>query len=243
MTTPQVRRVVLDEQVNQVAAVIITGRHAAAGRRQMVIHDGARCIQAAPARQLGAPAQIDVLAGEEEVVVQQANLVKHFAAIHGGAAAGAEDIFLILELTTVPLPDTAIAGAPIQRKAVASSVQTIAAVVQQQFAGNRASLWMPLKGVYDCRRPALVDFGVIVEQACQLARGSAQSGIAGAGEAAVARQLYQPHLRIVTPQKCTGVIAGSVVNDDDFERTPALPGQRIEAGRQEMRAIPVGNDD
>src|SRR2546429_4478221 len=70
---------------------------AAGAVRVMMIDDGGRRIPAFPSGPSGAQAEVGVLAIEEEVLVESADLFQHRPAVEGGRSAGKQDFLKAVE--------------------------------------------------------------------------------------------------------------------------------------------------
>ncbi len=242
MVAPQVGGVVLHKGIDAVAPVVEGRRRAPAGGLELVVDDGAGLEDAAPARKLGPPGQVDVLEGEEEVLVQQPDLVQHCRAIGGAPPAGAKDVGPSSELPQVFGPHATVVCQPVGGHVVAGGVEGVAAVEEQHLGGDHSSLGMIVEGLDHGGDPLGVCFGIIVEENVEGAAGGVQPGVAGTGETEVGRLRQDADFGIARDDR-KRVVPGGIVDEDDLDVGVGLTAQAIETDRQMLGAVPVGDDD
>src|SRR5690606_1232231 len=116
-------------------------------------------------------------------------------AVECGAATGTEDLLFAVELTGVRFPDAAIARYPTHRVGVARRVEPVALVEQHEFASDGARLGMTVDRVNQCREPARLGFGVVVEEGNELRGAGADPQIDPLRQASVAFEAKQSRAR------------------------------------------------
>ena len=90
----------------------------------MVPHHGGRHIDALPAGDARAQAELSVVAVGEEILVEAADLVQHALAVHGGASVRPKALVRKVELTAIQRAGSSPAILPVRVDQVSGLVDT-----------------------------------------------------------------------------------------------------------------------
>src|SRR5690348_350140 len=104
----------------------------------MVTHDGLRRIETSPGRQARAKPKFSVISVSKKVFVESADLIQHFAAVHGCAAIGPQDLLqpVVLARIVLAVPTAAILAVRIDQMAYLIDLPGV--LPNQYFRGSHA---------------------------------------------------------------------------------------------------------
>ena len=198
-------------------------------------------VQAVVTGQRGAQIEVDVLPREEELLVEEADVVKQRAPVERGARACAEDDARLVEARAVGLADAAVvATAAAHVEAVAGGVD--AALAREQHArGREREAGVALERVDQRRQPPRLGHRVVVEQCDVGAVGDRDAVIDGGGEAVVGRQRVP--LGAVRLGDRARAVHRSAVDDEHPRRSERLGRDALQAGAEQGFAIEVRDDE
>lgn len=140
------------------------------GGVQPVVDQGGGYVKAFVTFELGAEAEVHVLLGDEEVLVEKAYIFQHRASVDGGPGTSSEYIFWVL----IFLPSGKIrmpyfSSASRYRVNIAGAIQEMWPVLKDHFGGAEAHFQMPVQGFDEFLQPVGIDLGIVVKQGDVLA--------------------------------------------------------------------------
>src|SRR5215213_7498874 len=162
-----------------------------------MVDDCVRDVQAPVAHKLRPEAEIPILAIREEVLIEQAYLLKDGAPIQRGGGARREDESLPLELAAIPLAVPEAVGEPALAQGVPRPVEQASVVEVNQLAREETGLGMLCRRAHQRLEPAWVDLRVVVQERHEVRLRDHDPRVHCRAEAAVLGQAYHPDLREV----------------------------------------------
>jgi hypothetical protein len=159
-----------------------------------MVDDGAGDVDTAITSQLRSPIQVHILAVHEEILIEPSKGPPHTASVGHRAATATEDPLLLVILTMVFLPHTAVPRYAIGAVGVASWVDDRGPVVQQHFRGDGSCLEVTLEPVYQGGNPSVVSNCIVVQEGQDLPLSHLGPSIHPSSQASVPRKLEQANL-------------------------------------------------
>ena len=208
--------------------------------------DGLGHVGEAPAVNLGAKVEVDVLVESEVALVVAAELGEQLAAQEAGGAADAEDLPGLTRLRSLRLPRAELEGPAVGAQRLAAAVEAGALGASgpgRVLELEQARLHAAEPGVGGERRQqdadaAGLEHGVGVEDEDRLRRGAGDAEVDRRRETGVAGQRQAGHAAL--SQVLDRAVAGAIVDHQQLQ-LGALVAQRVEAGWQQLAGIPAGD--
>src|SRR5215208_5545409 len=208
-----------------------------------MVDDGSWDVVATITGELGAEAQVSILAVGEEVLVEEPDLIEHAPAIERRRRTRPEDVARPIEPATVALAVPEAVRQAAKAHGVPCPVEHPAVVEVDQLAREEAGLGMIFSGAHQRFQPAWILLGVVVEEYHVLCRRRPDPGVERGGDAPVLAERDHIYLREVSLYEGYRAVEGAVIHHDGLEGSERLISQRAKAQPQEPLAVPVRDDD
>ena len=116
---------------------------------------------------------------------------------------------------------------------------------EDHLAGDRADRWLGgrLERLQQPGEPVRLGSGVVVQQDRVRGRDLVEREVVATREPEVAGGFQDAHVGVVAAHQLDRAVGAGVVDDPGVKTPVALAGQPVEAGREQVGAVPVDDDD
>ncbi len=214
------------------------------GSPPFVFQNRAGHVEAAPAQEADAPAEVEFFFVSEEIFVKKPGFPEGAAAVKGRCPRGAEDLHRAVVLAPVPFSAAHVPGIGIAVNANAHGVDGVRVVHTDLPGGANADSPTAARCVHQGLNPVRTHAGVVVQGGDKIAPGGGEPGVVALGIALIFRKYDEPHTPSVAFLDERGrPIAGRIVDHDNFQSGIGLVQQGIQAGAHQVASVPGEHHD